>query len=208
MYIPQGTGENRPEVLAAAIEQIHFAALVTPHAEGIEINHLPWVVSRDEGGIVLEAHVARPNAHWRMNGFKSVAIFQGPHAYVSPSFYPSKADGGRVVPTWAYITVHAHGVLEAVEDPKWISAHLERLTHAHEAERPAPWSVSDAPVAYLAALKRGIVGLRLRVETLEGKWKVNQTKSQADMRGTMDGLARESEAGSHLAGALAGYLED
>lgn len=207
MYIPSGTGERRPDVLCAAIQEINFAALVTPHAEGMEINHLPWLVRREGQKVILEAHVARANPHWRMNGFASSAIFQGPHAYVSPSFYPSKAEDGRVVPTWAYITVHAHGVLEAVEDPKWIAEHLEALTQHHEGARANPWKVSDAPVAYLSALKRGIVGLRLTVDKLEGKWKVNQNKSDADMRGTIDGLSRESEAGGHIAGALAGYLD-
>ncbi|SEK67970.1 FMN-binding negative transcriptional regulator [Pacificibacter marinus] len=207
MYIPNGTGERRPDVLCAAIQEISFAALVTPHADGMEINHLPWLVRREGANVILEAHVARANAHWRLGGFQSVAIFQGPHAYVSPSFYPSKAEDGRVVPTWTYITVHAHGMLETIEDPRWISTHLESLTQQHESARPDPWKVSDAPVAYLSALKRGVVGLRLSVEKLEGKWKVNQNKSDADMRGTIDGLSRESEAGGHIAGALAGYLD-
>lgn len=204
MYRPQQFVEDRQNVLLDAIRTIQLAALVTPHAEGIEVTHVPVVVS--EGGVrlALEAHVARGNPHWKRaeGGARSVAIFQGPHAYVSPSLYPSKAEHGKVVPTWVYIAVHVHGVLETIQDPDGLARHLEQLTSANERRRPVPWQVSDAPEQYLEGMRRGIVGLRLTVDRLEGAWKLNQHKSEPDWMGTAEGLDRSGESGALLAQAL------
>ena len=207
MYRPQDTAIDDPALLRSVMSEIAFGALVTPHAGGIEITHLPWVVREEAGRTVLEAHVARANPHWQRLG-PSVAIFQGPQAYVSPSFYPSKQEHGKVVPTWAYIAVHAHGTPEAIRDGDWLHVHITALSDRHEAGRPEPWAVSDAPVAYLAALKRGIVGLRMTVDTLEGKWKVNQSKPAADRAGTYEGLMASGEQGVQLAQALASFEDE
>jgi transcriptional regulator len=181
-----------------------LAALVTPHADGIEVTHAPVVVQDEGGQIAFEMHVARGNPHWKRadGGLRSVAIFQGPHAYVSPSFYPSKREHGKVVPTWAYIVVHAHGVLETMRDPERLMRHLEQLTHANEKLRSVPWQVSDAPEPYLESMMRGIVGMRFTVERLEGAWKFNQHKSEPDWKGTAEGLEQSGEAGVELARAL------
>lgn len=204
MYRPEQFAEDRQDVLAGAMRDIQFAALVTPHAGGIEVTHVPMVVRHEDGRIVLEGHVARPNRHWKIAAEApgSVAIFQGPQAYVSPSFYPSKQEHGKVVPTWTYITVHAHGRLESVQDGEWLRRHLNDLTEANESSRDAPWKVADAPESYLAGLSRGIVGLRLVVERLEGAWKLNQHKSEPDRMGTAGGLAGSGEAGLRLSQAL------
>lgn len=130
-----------------------------------------------------------------------MAIFQGPHAYVSPSYYPSKAEHGKVVPTWAYIAIHAHGRLEVV-DPAALQSQLEALTDQNEAGRTNPWAVTDAPEAYINARARDIVGLRLHVDRIIGKWKINQGKFDADVAGTEAGLRAAGGDGVALANAL------
>lgn len=205
MYVPTPFQETRPEVLAAAIRDIQFAALVTPTAAGIEVTHAPMILREEDRGITLEAHVARGNPHWKALGgdsIASVAIFQGPQAYVSPAWYPSKAEHGKVVPTWVYITVHAHGRLETEADPVWLGEHLDALTARNEAGRDAPWAVEDAPEEFIRSMTRGIVGLRLRVERLEGAWKINQHKPAADRAGTAEGLRQAGDAGRALAAHL------
>lgn len=204
MYRPQQFAEDRQEVLLGAIQQIRLATVVTPHSDGIEVTHVPALVRREGDRLALEFHVARGNRHWKAveAAKSSVAIFQGPHAYVSPSFYPSKAVHGKVVPTWLYIAVHAHGTLEIIDDPAELAKHLEELTNVNERTRPAPWQVDDAPQGYLEAMKRGIVGLRLTVKRLEGAWKLNQHKSESDWKGTAEGVEQSGEAGALLAQAL------
>lgn len=205
MYRPNHSAIDDPAMLRHVMAEIGFGALVTPSEDGIEISHLPFVVREEGGQTVLETHVARANAHWKLAGTPSVVIFQGPQSYVSPSFYPSKQVDGKAVPTWAYIVTHAHGTFETFQSAESLGAHLNDLTMRHEAGRAEPWSVSDAPVPYIAALKRGIVGLRMVVGKCEGKWKVNQHRSMADRRGTYDGLMASGEQGVELAQALASF---
>lgn len=204
MYRPDQTGIDDPNVLRAAMHEISFGALVTPHEGGIEISHVPWMVREEGTKTYLESHVARPNSHWTLAGAgQSVVMFQGPHAYISPSYYPSKQVHAKVVPTWGYIVAHAHGTFEAIQDGDWLNAHLSALSDRHEAGRANPWAMSDAPVAYIAALKRGIVGIRFDVSHMEGKWKVNQAKSEQDRAGTYHGLMSErSDMARDLAEAL------
>ena len=201
MYAPPAFREDRVEVLRRAAAEIMFGALVTQTDDGPVVTHVPMLLTGPDDAMVLETHVARGNPHWRASG-PSVAIFQGPQAYVSPSFYPSKAETGKVVPTWTYIVVHAHGMLESCTDADWLHAHITRISDAMEAGRPAPWAVSDAPPDYIAALQRGIVGLRLPVARLEGSWKVNQHKTEADRAGTADGLSASGPQGAALAQVL------
>ncbi|MEM8572476.1 MAG: FMN-binding negative transcriptional regulator [Pseudomonadota bacterium] len=205
MYAQPAFQETRQEVLLAAIRDIQLGAFVSPAVEGLEITHAPVAVREHGNQIFLETHLARANSHWKAigEGMRSAAIFQGPQAYVSPSWYPSKAAHGKVVPTWVYIAVHAHGVLEAVHDAEWLRAHLDALTATREASRAAPWEVSDAPERFIAGLSRGIVGLRLTVDRLEGSWKINQNKPDADREGTAEGLRTSGAEGAALADALA-----
>lgn len=193
MYVPRQYVEDRPEILAEAIRDIRLAALVTASPDGLHVSHLPLMLKAEaDGAWVLEGHVARPNPHWTMAA-PSVAIFQGPHAYISPSWYASKREHGRVVPTWNYIAVHAHGTLEAVEDEAWLRAHLDDMARANEAGREHPWAVSDAPASYLAGMLRAIVGIRLRVTHVEGAWKMIQHRSDPDRLGAIAGLEGEPQ---------------
>jgi len=134
--------------------------------------------------------MARNNGHWRAagDGAASMAIFQGPHAYISPSWYATKREAGKVVPTWAYIAVHAHGRLELVKDQDWLRAHVSALTDRHEGEHAEPWALSDAPADYVAVMLRGIIGIRLHVERLDGAWKLNQHRSTEDQHSMVAGL--------------------
>lgn len=207
MYRPQNFAEDRPDVLVAAMREIGFAALVTPSAEGLAATHAPMLVHHDEasGRVVIEAHIARANPHWKAveDGAAALAIFQGPSSYVTPSWYPSKAETGKVVPTWVYIAVHAHGQLRTIHDAAWLHRHVGALTDLHETGRAVPWQVEDAPESFVSALVRGIVGLELTVERLEGAWKLNQHKAAGDREGTRAGLAAAGPAGQALAHALA-----
>lgn len=190
MYVPRQFREEDPAVLAAAVRGIGLATLVTaPPGGALHATHLPMVLKETDGALVLEGHVARPNPHWRdAEAGPSLAVFQGPQAYVSPSWYPAKREHGKVVPTWNYIAVHARGAIEVVHDGGWLRAHLDDLTRLKEAGREAPWEVADAPADFIDELARAIVGFRMRVDSLEGAWKLIQHRAEGDRLGTIAGL--------------------
>jgi transcriptional regulator len=187
MYVPDAFREDRPDVLRDAMRQIGLATLATQGSDGIEANHLPMLLQGD----VLRGHVARANPVWKSGEGKALAIFLGPHAYVSPSWYPSKAEHGRAVPTWNYLTVHARGPIRWIADAHWLRAHVTALSDVHEADRSEPWAVSDAPAAYIDTMLRGIVGFEIAVELLEGKWKLSQNRDVTDRDGVREGLLKE-----------------
>ena len=189
MYIPPSNAESSPEVMLGFIEAHPFGALVTAGASGLFATHLPFVIDRERG--VLQGHVARANPHHRPEHAASEAlvIFQGPDAYITPAWYAAKAEHGKVVPTWNYVAVHVHGELRFVDEPGFLHAHLEALTSRHEAGREHPWSVSDAPAEFIAGLQRAIVGVEINITRLEGKWKMSQNRSPADIDGVVRGLA-------------------
>lgn len=188
MYIPDMFREDRTETPHDAVRTIGFATLIT---EGLEANHLPMLLQEGANGQVLRGHVARANPVWKKGDGAALAIFLGPHAYVSPNWYPSKAETGKAVPTWNYISVHARGPIRWVEDADWLRTHVGALSAAHEAGRDVPWMISDAPVAYIDSMLRGIVGFELAIETLEGKYKLSQNREPADYAGARQGLLRE-----------------
>jgi transcriptional regulator len=139
---------------------------------------------------ILKGHLSRANAQWKefTPEVQALAIFSGAQHYITPNWYPEKQVTARVVPTWNYAVVHAYGFLKIVEDADWLKEHVSGLTDIHEAPSPEPWEVSDAPEDYIRSQLKGIVGLELRIERLEGKWKANQNRSEADRRGVADGL--------------------
>lgn len=192
MYAASYFREERPEVLIAAAREIGFALWVTPD---LQASHLPVFVSEERGGLVLEAHVARPNPLWKAEG-PALAVFQGPQTYVSPGWYPSKLETGKAVPTWNYAVVHFHGHFEVIDDPAWLLGHLDRLTKANESFRPEPWTLEEAPEGYVEGLTRAIVGLRLHVDRMEGSWKMSQNRSEADQQGVIEGIAERMKTRS------------
>lgn len=188
MYVPDHFREDRPDVLQDAVRRIGFATLVTPNNDGsLEANHLPMLLQ--DG--MLRGHVARANPVWKAGAGEALAIFLGPHAYVSPSWYPSKAETGKAVPTWNYLTVHARGAINWIQDADWLRAHVGALSQTHEAGRAQPWAVTDAPAGYVDGLLRAIVGFELTIAKLEGKWKLSQNRDAADRAGVREGLLRD-----------------
>lgn len=204
MYTPTAFREARLPELHAAIEAIAFASLVSTTAEGLQVSHIPLLLAPEEGPCgTLYGHVARANAHATCSGTPSLAIFLGPHAYISAGWYPGKLTHGKEVPTWNYIAVHAHGTLETFEDPPALRELLGKLTDRHEQSMPTPWRIEDAPRAYIDRNLEAITGLRLPIERLEGKWKLSQNRTGADRAGVLSGLERQADDVSrHMASAI------
>lgn len=196
-YPPRAFVETREDVLLDAVATIGLASLVVVRDGVPEAVSLPMIATRQGDGWVLEGHVARANPLWRLaeGGCAALAIFQGPHAYVHPGWYPTKREHGKVVPTWNYVAVQAHGSLSVTHDPDWLVAHLARLTDAKEAGQVEPWSIDDAPADFIQGLQRGIVGLTLRVARLEGVWKIAQHHPESNRRGVIAGLAASDAPG-------------
>lgn len=185
-------------MLADAIRDIGFAALVVGDGDALASAHLPmlFVPGAGEGvAMVLEGHVALGNPIWRAaeRGGTALAIFQGPHAYIHPGWYPSKQADGRAVPTWNYVVIEARGRLSIERDPAWLRGHLTALTDGHEAGRPEPWALNDAPADYIDRMVRGIVGLRLTIEDLQGVWKMAQHRTETDRAGVGAGLSASED---------------
>src|SRR4051794_8457005 len=171
------------------------ADLVTASRSGLQATLLPFIYDPEVGehGALL-GHLARSNDQWRSEVLgEALVIIRGPDAYVSPAWYPSKAEHGRVVPTWNYVTVHAHGRLVVHDDPEWVDALVRRLTEQHEAERSVPWSVDDAPTAYVAGQLRAIVGVELVITRVEAKAKLSQNRPAADIDGVIAGTSARGD---------------
>jgi transcriptional regulator len=196
MYLPRHFTEERIPVMHDAIERTGLAVLVTIGTEGPEATHLPLLLDRGVAPRgMLRGHLARANPQWRAleDGCPALIIFSGPESYVSPSWYPSKGDEGKVVPTWNYIAIHAYGRVEVFHDPDRLLGMVSDLTDHHERGREHPWAVKDAPSDYLHAQLAGIVGFEMMIERLEGKWKMSQNRSAADLGGVVDGLRRDGK---------------
>jgi transcriptional regulator len=192
IYAKPDWREARQPELHEAMSPIGLAALVSAVPDGLKITHLPLSVRPQAGGTVrLAGHFARANDHWKLlrdGSAPTVAIFQGPHTYISPSNYASKQETGKVVPTWAYIVVHAHGQARIMDDRDWMLSLVNELTDQREAPRDEAWKVSDAPDDYIEVMLRGIVGVELEVERLEGVWKLNQHRPMEDRHSAVSGL--------------------
>jgi transcriptional regulator len=191
MYIPSAFRETRSEVVTAAVAAHPLAMLVTIGSQGLDASHIPLLYFPAEGGLgVLRGHIAKANPQWKehLQDTEALAIFSGPQHYISPVWYPSKNEHGKVVPTWNYIVVHAHGALQFKHDPEWLMENVRALTAAQEASMEAPWRVEDAPADYIENQLNAIVGIELTVTKLEGKWKASQNRSVADREGVVAGL--------------------
>ena len=193
MYLPGHFAETRVPVLHAAMRRIAFGSLVTS-AGGIAASHVPMLIdAAPEPYGTLEGHIARDNPQWRAGTGEALAIFLGPDTYVSPSWYPSKAKHGRVVPTWNYVAIHAYGRVAFFDDRTRLEALVTRLTATHEAGRPKPWATSDAPRDYLDQMLGAIIGFTLPIVRLEGKWKMSQNRPPEDRAGVVAALRAAGE---------------
>ena len=196
MYLPAYHRLEDREEMLSLIEGNPLGTWVCHDGGSMVVNHLPFHLDRSRGpNGSLIGHVARGNGIWRAltASMPSVAVFRGPQAYITPGWYPGKLADGKVVPTWNYSVVHAHGVARPIEDRAWLRDMLDRLTAQQESGRDVPWALRDAPADYIEAMLRGIVGIEIPVDRLEGKLKVSQDEAWADRRGTVAGLRQSAD---------------
>ncbi len=187
--------EERTNVMHKMMHDYPFATLVSASESSLSADHIPLVLHPELSKIgTIRGHISIANPLWR-NGEEEaqvLAIFQGPQAYISPSWYPTKQEHGKVVPTWNYVVVHAHGMLRFIKDHDWLLEHLGELTKRNENHRADPWAVSDAPDEFVARQLKGIVGIEIEVKSLSGTWKLSQNKNHQDKEGVEQGLADEN----------------
>ena len=194
MYLPTQFKEERIEVLHDAIRQARLGTLVTLGPDGLEASHVPMLIDPAPApNGMLRGHVARANPQWRApaKDVQALAMFLGPHAYITPSWYATKQQTGKVVPTWNYVAIHAYGPVTFFDDPERLRAIVTGLTQTHEKPRAEPWAVSDAPDEFVRAQLKGIVGFEIPIARIEGKWKMSQNRPAEDRGGVVEGLGRE-----------------
>lgn len=192
MYVPTHFKEDDTEKLYQTIRDFGFGLLIVADNKGIDANHVPFVLScqKEDSLGNLHCHLARNNPVWHrlLDGPRVLAVFQGPDAYVSPSWYATKAETGRVVPTWNYLAVHAEGNARVIQNPAWLKQHLHQLTDQHESGMNSPWSVDDAPADFTERMAQAIVGVEITIETLTGKLKASQNQPERNRAGVKAGL--------------------
>lgn len=209
MYLPAQFEESRIEVLHELMVEHPFATLLTQGTGELEANHLPLHLEAEAGPFgVLQGHVARANPLWKQATDSEVlVIFHGPQAYVTPSWYETKREHGKAVPTWNYVVVHAHGRLRVIENADWLLGNLETLVAHHEAGFAEPWQVGDAPPEYIDKMLTAIVGIEIEIAELKGKWKISQNQPPANRAGVVAGLrALGTGEAAAMADLVAGTL--
>jgi transcriptional regulator len=208
MYVPPAFAEDRLPVLHDAIRAARLATLVTLGSDGLEASHVPVLLDAAAGpNGTLVGHLSKANPQWRRLSpdVPALAIVSGPDAYVTPSWYETKKQTGKAVPTWNYVAVHAYGPLELFDDAESLRDVVTRLTERHEAGRPDAWAVSDAPEDFLQGMFKGIVGFRLPIARIEGKWKLSQNRPAEDRAGVAAGLRAD---GGEAEAAVAGLMDE
>ncbi|WP_110518651.1 FMN-binding negative transcriptional regulator [Herpetosiphon llansteffanensis] len=196
MYLPKHFAEPRLEVLHELMQRQPLATIITLNQHGINANHIPLYLDPQAGEFgTLYGHVARANSIWQEHSSQHeiLAIFHGSDSYITPSWYASKAQTGKVVPTWNYAVAHAYGHLQVIDDPQWLRQQLEQLTKHNEASFEHQWQVGDAPHEYTEALLKAIVGIAMPITRLLGKWKVSQNQPHANQQSVIAGLEASNE---------------
>lgn len=212
MYVPKQFAETDSDKMVEFIRAYPLGTLVTMTSRGIEANPIPFVFKSNSATAgILEGHLARANSQWETfrSDVEALVIFQGPDAYITPSWYATKRETGKAVPTWNYVTVHAYGQLRVTHDQEWLRRHVGELTDQHERLRVEPWHVSDAPADYTTKMLRAIVGVELQISRLVGKWKLGQNRPRKDQDGMVAGLwANGEERSKSLLGFLLEQYDD
>jgi len=209
MYLPSHFEESRDEVLLRTIEAYPFGALVLNGPEGLDANHMPFLLDEADGDRKLLAHVARANPLWQeaRDGDEALVIFRAGDAYISPNWYPSKPETHRQVPTWNYRVVHVHGRIRIHDDERFLRGVVARLTRTHEQRTGAekPWKMTDSPPEFIDGMLANIVGIEIEVTRMIGKWKLNQNKDERDRRGSAEALRERGE--QEISGAMLDTLD-
>jgi transcriptional regulator len=190
MYVPDHFRVDDVRQMHDLMRGRPFAAFVSSGTSGLYASHLPTVLKNEGDHGVIECHLARANPHWRelAEGHEALMIFQGPEGYITPNWYATKAETGKVVPTWNYAVVHAYGRPAVMQEKEWLVRHVGELTAQEEKTQAQPWKLSDAPDNYIDVMTRGIVGFRFVITRLEGKWKMSQNRAEQDWKGVVTGL--------------------
>jgi transcriptional regulator len=208
MYLPGHFKEDRPEVLLPFIQEYPLGVLVTVEKGEAQANHLPWLHENQ----TLQAHIPKVNPLYQYlvenKTVEVLVIFQGPHAYITPSWYPTKKQTGKVVPTWNYSVVHVRGILGLQEDTDWIRTHLEKATNWHEAKRDSTWQMSDAPKEYTDSMMGMLTGLEIKISSMIGKFKLSQNRLELDRVAVMEHLGASSQDEDLKVAALAKRLRE
>jgi transcriptional regulator len=194
MYQPVHFVESDLSTLHALIRAHPLGLLISADVDDLQANPIPFLIDPNAGqhGTLL-AHVARANPQWQhlQNGAKALVVFQGSDAYVTPSWYETKKEHGKVVPTWNYVCVQVRGTVKIMDDPTWLHSQLTALTAQHESGRPEAWSIDDAPAPYIEMQKRAIIGIEMEITEIAGKWKVSQNREPPDRAGVAAGLSQD-----------------
>ena len=195
MHIPQIFEQDDSAQLKGIIRTYPFATLITYSDSGLEANHIPFFLNRSDNKDVLQGHISKTNPLWKKLNDKSevLVVFHGPNSYISPGYYPTKLETGKVVPTWNYVTVHVKGVMSYIHDQNWNMAMIENLTNQHEADQPSPWSISDAPEEFNQKMLSAIVGIEIEISSMVGKWKASQNQPERNKQGVVAGLSKSSD---------------
>jgi len=201
MYLPKHFAEDNVAEMHALMRAHPLATLISHGPDGLNANHIPLLLADAEPYGTLQGHVARANPLWKAGNVAGevLVVFQGDESYISPSGYATKAEHGKVVPTWNYATVHAYGELKVIEDPAWIFGQISALTATNEAALPQPWAVTDAPADYIEKMLGAIVGIEITINRLLGKWKVSQNQPAANQASLIAALEK---AGDPMAGLI------
>jgi transcriptional regulator len=212
LYIPKFNEETDVSVLHGLIKENPFGTWTTVSEGAIAIYHIPFVLHEDKGALgTLYGHVAKKNSIWETYSkeMQSAVVFQGGDAYISPSWYPTKHEHGKAVPTWNYAVVHAWGTPRIIEDPEWLLCHVEEITAIHENDQQLPWKVSDAPKEYIDKLLGAIVGVEIPITEFKGKMKLGQNRPDPDKLGTVAGLtSKGTDKAKELAGLLYKHIKE
>ena len=205
MYQPPHHREDRLHVQHALIRAHPLGTLVTLGSGGLVANPIPFLIDESRGEFgVLQGHLARANRQWRDfdPAVEALVVFQGVESYITPSWYETKRQTGKVVPTWNYAMVQVFGPLNVIDDRDWLAAQVARLTARHEQGRAQPWSVSDAPAPFVEGQLKGIIGIEIPITRIDGKWKVSQNRPEADRLGVAEGLRSSPSQSDHVMGEL------
>ena len=201
MYNPKHFAVTDRQTIIAMIRELGAAELITFGTGGIEASFLPLLLNDD--ATVLRGHFARANQQWKHVDptVAALACWRGPDTYISPNLYPTKGEHGKVVPTWNFITIQVRGNLIVHDDPQWVEQLVRSLTEVHEATSLVPWSIDDAPRAYIESMIAAIVGVELQITSIEAKWKLSQNKTPVDIEGVIDGLQKSDAHGANAVAA-------